>query len=228
MDNAALIAKSVEDLAAWMDARMTEFEKNQPVTPGSTPTVKVLTAEYVSFKATVLAALEMLRAQLELVAGGLDRLETHLRRKVLLFHGVPEVEAEDLPTKVRTILRDQMQLTSIGSDAIEVCHRLGAKRDRNRPVLVRFTTALQRSAVWNTKTKLKGSKMSVSEFLTKPRQDVFAAARDHFGVKNSWSSDGVIVVLLPDKTRKRVVTMSALQELVKQYPVKHSAKKTGK
>ncbi|KAI5637424.1 hypothetical protein NE865_09855 [Phthorimaea operculella] len=160
MDNTALLAKSVKDLAAWMDSRMAEFEKNSQLagSPG-TPKVKDLTTEYLSFKSTVLDTLAMLRAQLELVVNGLDRLETHSRRKVLLFHGVPEAESEDLPKKIDTILRDQLKMTSPGSAVIEVCHRLGAKRDKNRPVLVRFTTATHRSAVWNAKTKLKGSKM---------------------------------------------------------------------
>ncbi|KAI5634751.1 hypothetical protein NE865_12555 [Phthorimaea operculella] len=221
MDNTALLAKSVKDLAAWMDSRMAEFEKNSQLAGSAgTPKVKDLTTEYLSFKSTVLDTLAMLRAQLELVVYGLDRLETHSRRKVLLFHGVPEAESEDLPKKLDTIFRDQMKMTSVGSEVIEVCHRLGAKRDKNRPVLVRFSTATHRSAVWNAKTKLKGSKMSISEFLTKPRQDIFSKARDHFGVKNSWSSDGVIVVLLPDKTRKKLVTMAELEDLIKQYPDK--------
>ncbi|KAI5643819.1 hypothetical protein NE865_04215 [Phthorimaea operculella] len=222
MDNTALLVKSMADLASWMDTRMSEFENAQQSSSGHT--VKTLSADYLMFKSTVMTTLNMLKIQLELVVNGLERLETHSRRKVLLFHGIPEESTEELPQKLQGILRGQMKLSSIDTQAIEVCHRLGVKKDKARPVLVRFSTATHRSAVWSAKTKLKGTKTSVSEFLTKSRQDIFTAARKHFGMKNSWSADGAIVVQLPDKSRKKLVTMSALQKLIEEHPLNNAAK----
>lgn len=220
MDNTAQLSKSIVELTKWMDTRMTEYETQQQAPSAGTPTVKVLSADYLSFKSMVWKALEMLKSQLELIVNSLDRVETHSRRKVLLFHGVTEEDAEDVTKKILNTIQGQMKLPLVNDETVEVCHRLGVKKDKTRPVLVRFATMKHRSSVWNAKTALKGSSISVSEFLTKPRQDVFNAAKKHFGKKNCWSSEGVIVVLLSDGSRKKVITMSELLLLVNQHPQK--------
>ncbi|KAI5632155.1 reverse transcriptase (RNA-dependent DNA polymerase) domain-containing protein [Phthorimaea operculella] len=43
-------------------------------------------------------------------------------------------------------------------------------------------------------------------------------ARQHFGVRNCWTTEGKIVVLLPDKTRKRIEVLSELKRLTAVYP----------
>lgn len=220
MENTAQLAKSIEDLAKWMDARMSEFENSQQhASSAGNPTVKVLSADYTNFKSLVWKSLAMLRSQLELIVNGLDRIETHSRRKVLLFHGLAEEDKEDLPKKINSLIQGKMKLSTVNADSVEVCHRLGVKRDKARPILVRFNTMKHRSAVWNAKTTLKGTKVSISEFLTKPRQDVFAAARKHFGKKHCWSSEGVIVILMPDGSRRKIVTVSELRDLTALHPV---------
>ncbi|KAL4703064.1 hypothetical protein ACJJTC_015199 [Scirpophaga incertulas] len=75
-----------------------------------------------------------------------------------------------------------------------------------------------RMGIWNNKTKLKGTKISIKEFLTKPRQGVFIAARKHFGINKCWTSGGIIIVLLSDGTRKKITSMSELQHLTAQHP----------
>ncbi|KAI5639634.1 hypothetical protein NE865_07881 [Phthorimaea operculella] len=224
MDNTADLIKGMQDLATFVDTRLSEFEKSQQQVPASTnPTVKTVNADYIAFKSLVWKTLGMLKAQLQLIVDGQDRLETHSRRKVLLIHGIPEATDEDLPQKVLKIAQERMKLTTLDSSSFEVCHRLGSKRDKDRPVLVRFSSMLHRSAVWRAKTSLRGSKVSISEFLTKSRQEVFSTARKHFGMKQCWTSDGAIVILLPDKSRKKVHVMAELQPLMKQYPKKDSS-----
>lgn len=220
MDNtAAELIKGMMELATFVDTRLGEFEKSQQQAPSSVnPTVKSLSSDYMTFKTIVWKTLGMLKSQLQLLVDNYDRLETHSRRKVLLFHGIKEASDEDLPQKILSLLHNKMNLTSVSTVSIEACHRLGVKKDNDRPVLVRFAGMQHRSEVWKTKTALKGSNVSVSEFLTKSRQEVFVAARKHFGIKQCWSSDGTIVILLPDKSRKKVQTMSELQPLMVQHP----------
>ncbi|CAH2097846.1 unnamed protein product [Euphydryas editha] len=70
---------------------------------------------------------------------------------------------------------------------------------------------------------LKGTKITLTEFLTKSRQDIFAEARNHFGLKKCWSADGVIVILLPDKTRAKITSSLELKKLISQYPKSSSS-----
>lgn len=228
MDTAG-VTETIQDLTSVFHNRMEEFEKAlHQHTASSVPgaqlqTVKALAADYQQFKTFVVKALNTLKMQLELLNSGMDRLETHSRRKVLLVHGLTEEPKENVPARVHEVLK-KMKLSQLRPECIETCHRLGAaKRDRARPVLLRFTTYGHRSAVWNAKTALKGTRVSVSEFLTKSRQTVFAAARKHFGVKNCWSSDGTIVVLLPDKSRRKITAMAELQNLQASFPTTASS-----
>ncbi|CAH2087480.1 unnamed protein product [Euphydryas editha] len=213
------LVNSFAELSSRFDARMAEFEKNlqQPSSSVPNPTVKALAAEFYAFKTFIWNSLGLLKSQVELVASGLDRLETHSRRKILLFHGVKEDKDEDASKKILTLLTSQMKLTNIKPDAIELCHRLGMKKESARPILVRFTNMQARSMVWMAKTLLKGTKTTVTEFLTKTRQGVFVAARNHFGMKKCWSADGVVVILLPDKSRVKVTSLLELKKFTTQF-----------
>ncbi|CAH2091776.1 unnamed protein product [Euphydryas editha] len=219
MDSPVELMKSIDELSSLFSARMIEFEKNlqQSGSSASNPTVKGLAAEFYTFKTFIYQSLGILKHQVELLANGLDRLETQSRRKTLLFHGMKEDKDEDALKKIMTVLTSQMKMTDFKPDTIESCHRLGVKRESARPILVRFTNMKPRSIAWKSKTMLKGTKITVTEFLTKTRQDIFVAARSHFGMKKCWSADGVVVILLPDKSRVKVTTMSELKKLMTQY-----------
>lgn len=214
------LLKSMEELSSMFSSRMGEFEKSLPLsgTTASNPTVKALAADFQTFKSFVWKSLSLLKSQVELVVLGIDRLETQCRRKVLLFHGIKEDKDEDVQKKIIGIISNNMKISDMKPDSLESCHRLGVKRDSARPVLVRFSNIHLRSRAWKAKTTLKGTKVTITEFLTKARQDVFATARNHFGMKKCWSADGIIVVLLPDKTRVKITSSSELKQLISQYP----------
>ena len=71
------------------------------------------------------------------------------------------------------VLSRHMKLHEVKSGSIESCHRLGPKKDSSRPVIIKFTTLRVRTTVWNAKSSLKATKITMTEFLTKPRQEVF-------------------------------------------------------
>ncbi|KAI5639629.1 hypothetical protein NE865_07876 [Phthorimaea operculella] len=177
-----------------------------------------LSREFSEFKTLVWQVLAKLKTQTELLALGQDRHETFLRRKVLLLHGIAETKNEKVEETILDILTNQMQLSDFTCSDLQSCHRLGAASSKPRPVLVRFRDLHHCRLVWDTKTSLKDSGIVISEFLTKSRHDVFMAARKHFGVRNCWSSDGRITILLPDKSRRKVETPNELQSLTAKYP----------
>ena len=215
------LLKSMDELSSVFASRMGEFEKNlsQSCSVASNPTVKTLAAEFNTFKSFVWKTLGLLKSRIELVAVGLDRLETQSRRKVLLFHGLEENNNEDVLQTMLHVLSSQLKMSDIKSTAIKSCHRLGVKKDSARPILLRFNSCQLRSSVWKAKTKLKGTRITVTEFLTKTRQEVFIAARKHFGIKKCWSSDGMIVILLPNNSTVKISSQRELKQLTEKASV---------
>ena len=137
---------------------------------------------------------------------------------------LPETADEHPEAVALNVLHEQLKLSNIDTSMIDISHRLGAIKSKPRPILVRFSNLKMRNVLWNNKTSLKGSSVTMSEFLTRPRQEIFSAARKHFGIKNCWTTDGVIMVILPDKSHRKMVTAGELQLLVSNYPQPTSSK----
>lgn len=170
--------------------------------------------------------LSMAKHQLQLLSDSYDKHEMHSRRKVLLVHGLPEEATEQVESKISDLIHNQLKLPSFEQANIDVCHRLGVKADKRRPILIRFSNLKAKIAVWNAKTALKGSGITITEFLNKPRQEAFVAARKHVGIKSCWSADGVIVIALPNKSRAKIVSSSELQSLIAKHPKPFEDQKT--
>lgn len=216
------LANNLEELEKLFSSRMADYEdKLQKFSAGAItthPDISALSSEFLEFKSFVWQTLSTLKSQMELVICGLDRHETAMRRKVLLFHGLPEKENEVLHDSIHKIISGKMKVTNITMENLHVCHRLGSFNGKSRPILVRFLDIQHRQAVWENKTTLKGTGITISEFLTQVRHKTFMAARKHFGIKNSWTVEGKIMVLLPNKSRRKIESMAQLQLLVAQYP----------
>ncbi|PZC85049.1 hypothetical protein B5X24_HaOG202813 [Helicoverpa armigera] len=220
MDNK--LAQSVVDLEKFFSSRMQEYEnKLLKVAAGSAPKhpdLASLSSEFLEFKSFVCQTLKLLKAQTELLSRALDKHETTMRRKILLFHGVPEKTNEKLNETVLDVVVKRMKVDDACLDIFEVCHRLGASQGKTRPVLVRFRDMEHRRVVWDNKTLLKGSGITISEFLTKTRHQVFVAARKHFGISSCWSAEGKIIVQAADKSRRKISNMGELDDLIALFP----------
>lgn len=219
---------NLESLAKVFENRMQEYEnKLQKVTEDSIPQhtdIVILSKEFSEFKTMIWELFNNIKTQMESLKLGLDKHETIMRKKVLLFHGVNEKQQENLPEVILKIVTEQMKLTDIHRSDLQVCHRLGvSSQAKTRPLLVRFSSLEPRQVVWDAKTSLKGSGVTISEFLTKTRHQIFTSARKHFGLKNCWSTEGKIVVIFPDKQRRKIETMASLQELISKFPVSADA-----
>ncbi|PZC73314.1 hypothetical protein B5X24_HaOG209704 [Helicoverpa armigera] len=216
----------MEELSATFTSRMNTYEeelKNVTSNEATHKTIASLSRDFTEFKCLIWKTMSALKMQVELLTVGLDRHEMSSRRRVLLLHGLPEQKDEDHVSRAVAVLTEEMKLPSVSAGDIASCHRLGVDGSRTRPLLIRFQSHSLRSEVWRSKTALKGTGLVFSEFLTKPRHDAFVAARKHFGVKECWTSEGKILILLPDKSRRKIESPAELQQLIAQFPMPAAA-----
>lgn len=141
-----------------------------------------------------------------------DQLEQYSRRNCLLIHGVREQSGENTYAVTLDIINNAMGV-KLGYDDIDRVHRIGAPNRSGadkmiRPIIIKFISYQAREAVWRAKIKLKGSRIVLSESLTRERQEIFRAARAKFGKNSCWTYDGNVVVMDSDGRKTYVRRMA--------------------
>lgn len=71
-----------------------------------------------------------------------------------------------------------------------------------------------KNKAWFAKSKLKGTGITISEFLTKSRHDAFLMARQRLGISKCWTKDGTIICIGPDGTQHRITNVTDLQRIL--------------
>ncbi|KAJ8722540.1 hypothetical protein PYW07_003720 [Mythimna separata] len=226
------VMSAQKDLEESVSKKMGELEAQIQSAGPAKDTVAKVAEEFRTFRELIFAMLGLLRKQIAECTRVADGLETRTRRKALLFTGFAEADKEDCRALVMDVLCKKLALPDITPSSIKTCHRLGTSGKgsaRSRPILVRFSSVDCRSAVWKAKSALKGSAVTVKEFLTRTRQIVFSRARLHFGMTSCWTQDGTIVVRSPDGARRKISSLEELNLLVAKFPKKavESAPVTG-
>ncbi|KAL0820852.1 hypothetical protein ABMA28_005521 [Loxostege sticticalis] len=216
------ITETQRSLENTLMQRMAEFEsqlQGSSASPSSTDNV-VLRKEFQAFKELVRNIFDLLRQQISELCKSVDIMETRHRRKFLVINGIPESADSDAKTQLIEIIHSRLQLKTLDSSDIVSCHRLGDSpvEGRTRPILAKFADTNIKAQIWRKKTLLRGSSVVFSEFLTRSRQTLFLAARKHFGMRNVWTTDGIISIKLPDNTRRRIIGASELDALIAAYP----------
>lgn len=111
--------------------------------------------------------------------------------------------------------RTKLSIETIHKDHIRSCYRLGkASGDKPRALLVKFSEIPVRKEVWQAKTLLKGSSISIAEFLTPHRRVIFKEARRLHGMRKCWTQDGNIYLKTNNGDKIR---LSSIEQLA-QYP----------
>lgn len=209
------LQKSVEQLAATLTAQMNEFQREVRASiPAASPTSNI-NSQFNSFRSFVMTALENLQLQLQMLARQQDEMEVRSRRSMLLLHGVPEARGE-VPAEIACkALGDRLAMPDISANDVKRCHRMGRPSTTGKPraIIIKFKDLDLRNKVWFSKAKLKGSGITLSEFLTKGRHEAFVAARKRFGVSRSWTRDGCVVVLGADGTHYRAVSVAEVDAI---------------
>ncbi|KAI5638689.1 hypothetical protein NE865_08745 [Phthorimaea operculella] len=225
------IKVSIESLAASVHARMAAFEdelKKDPATKKDT--VNSISMEFQCFRAFVVASLGALQQQIGMLTNELDGMEMRSRRKMLLLHGVPEEKDEDTTKVVVAVANEHLSLPELQPEDIRRAHRMGrfsSASNKPRPVLVKFVNTKTRDDAWTKKVGLKGTGITVSEFLTQRRHKLFQAARSKLGITKCWTREGRIVYLAPDGKRHSISTQQDLDALVGESADRESSGSTG-
>ena len=91
-------------------------------------------------------------------------LESQSRRNNLRFEGIPETRGENC----KSLIQDTLTNMDIDPDDIDIArvHRLGAynpKPKESRPIIVNFTSFIDRELVWGRRSTLKGGQTWLNE-----------------------------------------------------------------
>lgn len=191
-------------------AKMNEFQRE--LHKNTSMSSSALPSEFSAFRSFILTALETLQKQVEFLGRELDRQEMRGRRKMLLFHGVPERKAENTSTALSNIISEKLNVPEFSAESIKRSSRLGhsSSDKKPRPIVVKFHDKSIRDKVWFAKTKLKGSGVTQSEFLTRTRHDLFLEARRRFGVSSCWTKEGCVLVVGRDRTLHKIECLADL------------------
>lgn len=211
------IKESVEALSQSFSARMATFENElKKISPGGGNTSGSLAQDFQQFQAFTLSALVSIQKQLNLLMAECDALEMRSRRKMLLIHGVPEVKNEDAMRAVINAALKHPGMPVLEPNDIRRAHRMGrGSTERPRPLVVKFSSQDLRDKVWFAKTRLKGSGVTLSEFLTRRRHNLFMEARQKLGVARCWTHQGRVVVLGDGGKRHIIHSSTDLLEYAK-------------
>lgn len=213
MDPTAL-QKSLFDMGHMFQTTMEEFEGKLHRSKSPAADIPSLASEFSTFKSYVMTSLRTLQDQISMLGNAVDNLEMRARRKILLFHGVPEVNQEDTTDVVVRTVTEKLKQSGFTKASISRCHRMGrATSNKPRPILCKLRDVEVRDEMWTAKTALKDTGVTLSEFLTKARHVTFMAARKRFGLARCWTRQGLVFVLGPDGTRHRVTSMQELNKI---------------
>lgn len=206
---------TLAEMMATFTTRMDSFDETLRKKAAPASSIESLAEEFAAFKNFIMGSLRSLQLQVAYVAREMDQLEMRSRRKILLLHGVPEVQKEDTAAVVVKTVLSSMKQSSFTSSDISRCHRMGRQSTsgKPRPILFKLRDVAIRGKLWSVKSALKGSGITISEFLTKARHDVFMAARQRFGIAKCWTMEGSVYVIGADDSRHRVRSMEDLSAI---------------
>ncbi|XP_022128061.2 uncharacterized protein LOC111002229 [Pieris rapae] len=200
------LKKSLTDVSVMVSTKMDEFQQRLLAAQERSPSLEQtpLTREFEAFKSSVLFCLKNLQGQMEILFKVQEEQEMRSRRKCLLLHGINETKDEN-PGTIANMLSVLLKCPNISEASFSRCHRMGIRRDgKPRPVLIKLREHCDKDKIWLAKTELKGTGITLSEFLTKTRHNLFMAARRRFGVSKCWTRNGHIFVIDANGERRRV------------------------
>lgn len=193
--------------------------KSQPALTGpqSAQSLADIELRFSEFSINVLNYLKEISTSMLTVTNRMDNLEQYSRRNCLLVHGIAEERNEDCEQVLLKLFTEKMNVTGVERRDFDRAHRLGVmKPNRARPIIIKFVSYGPRRAIFAAKKALKGTKITITEQLTKERMKVLSAARARIGVTQVWTQDGTIIALVND-TKYRITTLSELANIPEPY-----------
>ena len=142
-------------------------------------------------------------------------IEQYSRRNSLRVSGIPEKLNESTDELVKKLAEDKLNVCIADQD-IDRSHRVGKIKNvtgdentktRHRQILIEFTNYDARNKVIRSRSKLKGSGITIHEDLTRKNQTLLSKTSKKQGVVSAWSKDGRIFAAVPSTTPGQTVKM---------------------
>lgn len=151
----------------------------------------------------------------DLIKSLTNKLEKHeqvIRRKNLRIYGVKEVENENCLEVVLDVLNNKMKL-AVKKEDIDNCHRYGKiLKERNRPLLIKFSSACYKNLVYNNKKVLKNSGIVVREDLTEDQLNLLNTTLKKVDkIGRVWTNFGTI--FLKFNNENAIVRINSLDDV---------------
>jgi exosome complex exonuclease DIS3/RRP44 len=206
-----VLGKTMDDFQQRLDSLLSQGSAESSSNVQLPHQLRELRQDFVLFKkeatdsmASIKKDINSIKVQLRDTSKEVDELSQYSRRNCILIHGIPETPNENTETVALKVINENLKLRNINLALIDRCHRIGAPkrntaevlRQGKRAIIVKFTSYRSRNEVWRAKRLLKNSNILITESLTQTRQKLLKMAKDRFGLKQVWTQDGRIVVLL--------------------------------
>ena len=142
-------------------------------------------------------------------------IEQYSRRNSLRVSGIPEKLNESTDELVKKLAEDKLNVRIADQD-IDRSHRVGKiinvtgdenTKTRHRQILIKFTNYDARNKIILSRSKLKGSGITIHEDLTRKNQTLLSKTSKKQGVVSAWSKDGRIFAAVPSTTPGQTVKM---------------------
>ncbi|CAH1155632.1 unnamed protein product [Phaedon cochleariae] len=124
----------------------------------------------------------------------MDKLEQKLKSNTLRIIGLDEEPNENLIAKVSNLLNNVLKVPCTQQDFNNI-YRTGKIKNQTKPrtIMISFISHMKRNQIYAAKKLLKGTNMYINEDLTKLQYSLYGIAKNKFGNKNVWSSNGRIL-----------------------------------
>ena len=115
-----------------------------------------------------------LTARVASLENTVEAINQQSMRNNLIFYNLPEEEQDDPREVIMNFMRSEMQIPSdmiysrqnlAGEIRVDVVHRMGQKRDKTRPLIVRYMSHSGRNIVMSYAKVLRSTSFAVSEQL---------------------------------------------------------------
>ena len=124
-----------------------------------------------------------------------EKQEQCSRCDCLLLHGILKKKQENTDELCIKAIHEHLDL-DINNRDINRTHRIGNPRntdEKPRPIIIKLVRYNDRKKIFDSKKKLKGKKIAITESLTVTCMKKLNEARERYNFKNVWTSDGKIL-----------------------------------
>lgn len=121
----------------------------------------------------------------------LNFIQKELRKNNLIIFGLVEEDEEDILQKVLDLFNNTLKV-SVEATEINITYRFG-KKEKSRPVLVKFVTTFKKIEVLKNGKLLKNTQVAISNDLTKEDREKQKILRDHLKIAKAENLEAKIV-----------------------------------